>query len=106
MLNIIPIFIYRYKQNILLRSSLLREQPVSPLNLAVYWIEHVVKYKGAAHLQNAGVKLHWFQSYLLDVILLLTVLFFGVMYLNYILTKKCLKFVSSRFCTKSKEKVN
>lgn len=94
----------RYKQNIAIRSSILRKQPVPPSDLAVYWIEHVIKYGGAPHLQSAGVKLSWYQAYLLDVIGFLVAIFSIVIYVNYLIARKCLRFVCRKFHRKQKVK--
>lgn len=45
----------------------MRNPLVKPMDTAVYWVEHVLKYKGAKHLRNAGMKLSWYQYLLLDV---------------------------------------
>lgn len=95
---------FRYRENVAIRSSLLREQIVHPLDLGVYWIEHVLKYKGAPHLQNAGVKLNWIQNYLLDVISFLALVFFIVLYINYLVVKICLNFILKIFCKADKVK--
>lgn len=47
-----------------------------PLDTAIYWIEYVLKHKGATHLRLAGLDLHWFQYYLLDVYLAILIAFY------------------------------
>lgn len=95
---------YRYKANIAIRSSLLREQPIPPLDLAVYWIEHVIKHKGAPHLQNAGIKLSWWQRYLLDVFAFLAAVCIVITYVNYLIFKKIFGFICNRLYRKQKLK--
>lgn len=46
----------------------LRDQPLRPIESAVFWVEHVLRNKGAEHFRNAGQNLHWIQLYLLDII--------------------------------------
>lgn len=75
-----------------------------PLDLAVYWIEHVIKYRGAPHLQSAAVKLSWWQGYLLDVIAFLVAVSSVTLYVNYLILKKCYSFVCSRCCKGQKVK--
>lgn len=41
---------------------------MSALDTAVYWVEYVIRHKGAYHLRSAAVDLSWYQYYLLDVI--------------------------------------
>lgn len=83
-----------------MRSSLLREQPVPPLDLAMYWIEHVVKYGGASYLKSAGVRLGWMQSYLLDVIAFLIVLAVVFVYVSYFVIKQLIRFCRRKLITK------
>ena len=59
---------FRYKENAKRRSDLFHDRPVSPLDTAVYWVEYVIKHRGAPHLRVAGVDLPWYQYLLLDVI--------------------------------------
>lgn len=97
-------YLHRYKENISKRSSLLRDQPIPPLDLAVYWIEHVIKHKGAAHLQSAGIKLKWYQGYLLDVIAFLVAILSIIFYVNLIIVRKCLRFTFNRLLRMRKVK--
>ncbi|XP_035693386.1 UDP-glucuronosyltransferase 1-5-like [Branchiostoma floridae] len=48
-------------------SCLHRDQPQSPMERAVWWIEHVIKHGGLPHLRARAVELPWYQYYLLDV---------------------------------------
>lgn len=60
--------ICRYKDNVARSSDLMRNPLVKPMDTAVYWVEHVLKYKGAKHLRNAGTRLSWYQYFLVDVL--------------------------------------
>nr|XP_018907242.1 PREDICTED: UDP-glucuronosyltransferase 2B13-like isoform X2 [Bemisia tabaci] len=65
-----------YKQNAQKLSAFFRDRPMSPLDTAIYWIEYVLRHKGANHLKLAGLNLHWFQYYLLDVYLAILIAFY------------------------------
>lgn len=41
------------------------------MDTAVYWVEYVIRHKGAPRLQSTAKQLAWYQYYLLDVILVL-----------------------------------
>lgn len=56
----------KYKENVKRLSSLLKDQPLSPMDTAVFWVEHVIRHKGAPHLKNCGIYLSWYQYLLLD----------------------------------------
>ncbi|XP_069314501.1 UDP-glucuronosyltransferase 2B17-like isoform X3 [Eulemur rufifrons] len=57
-----------YKENAMKLSRIQRDQPVKPLDRAVFWIEFVMRHKGAKHLRVAAHDLTWFQYHSLDVI--------------------------------------
>jgi hypothetical protein len=38
------------------------------MDTAIYWVEYVIRHKGAPHLRVAGLDLPWYQYHLLDVI--------------------------------------
>ncbi|DAA28626.1 TPA: UDP glucuronosyltransferase 2 family, polypeptide B17-like isoform 2 [Bos taurus] len=57
-----------YKKNVMWLSSIQRDQPMKPLDRAVFWIEFVMRHKGAKHLRPAAHDLTWYQYHSLDVI--------------------------------------
>ncbi|XP_032702117.1 UDP-glucuronosyltransferase 2A2 isoform X5 [Lontra canadensis] len=57
-----------YKENATRLSRIHHDQPVKPLDRAVFWIEFVMRHKGAKHLRPAAHDLTWFQYHSLDVI--------------------------------------
>ncbi|KAG3276526.1 UDP-glucuronosyltransferase 2B31-like, partial [Ictidomys tridecemlineatus] len=76
-----------YKENAMRLSRIHHEQPVKPLDRAVFWIEFVMHHKGAKHLRVAAHDLSWFQYYSLDV---LGFLLACVATVIFIITKCCL----------------
>lgn len=61
-------------------------RPVKPLDEAVFWIEYVMKNKGAKHLRVAAHHLTWYQYYLLDV---LSFIILTLALILYIFIKSC-----------------
>ncbi|KAJ1057313.1 hypothetical protein K5549_022068 [Capra hircus] len=57
-----------YKENVMRLSAIQHDQPMKPLDRAVFWIEFVMRHKGAKHLRPALHDLTWFQYHSLDVI--------------------------------------
>ncbi|CAB3362220.1 Hypothetical predicted protein [Cloeon dipterum] len=49
------------------RSFQYRDQPESPLDRAVYWVEYALRHKNAKHLRSAGADLNWVQLGMWDV---------------------------------------
>ncbi|XP_050194765.1 UDP-glucuronosyltransferase 2A2-like isoform X3 [Myiozetetes cayanensis] len=76
-----------YKENALKLSKIQHDQPVKPLDRAVFWIEFVMRHKGAKHLRPASHHLTWYQYHSLDV---LAFLFTCVAITLFILVKCCL----------------
>uniref|UniRef100_A0A3P8TJ73 UDP-glucuronosyltransferase n=1 Tax=Amphiprion percula TaxID=161767 RepID=A0A3P8TJ73_AMPPE len=56
-----------YRENIQRLSKLHRDKPMSPMDTAIFWIEYVIRNKGAAHLKSAGFSLPWYSYFCLDV---------------------------------------
>ncbi|KAM9352649.1 UDP-glucuronosyltransferase 2C1-like [Symphorus nematophorus] len=57
-----------YRENMQTLSRLHRDQPMKPLEQAVFWIEYVIRHKGARHLQTQSYKMSWFVYNSVDVI--------------------------------------
>ena len=64
-------YCYSYRENAQRLSRIYRDQPLTPLDQAVYWTEYVIRHKGAPHLRSAVLDLTWYQYFLLDVIVVL-----------------------------------
>ncbi|XP_055978127.1 UDP-glucuronosyltransferase 1A7-like isoform X3 [Sorex fumeus] len=77
-----------YKENIMRLSSLHKDRPIEPLDLAVFWVEFVMRHKGAPHLRPAAHDLTWYQYHSLDVIAFLLSIVLGVLFIVY----KCCAF--------------
>ncbi|XP_062262790.1 UDP-glucuronosyltransferase 1A5-like [Platichthys flesus] len=61
----------KYRQNMQRLSSLHRDQPIAPMDHAIFWVEYVIRHKGAAHLRTEAYKMPWYTYYSLDVLLVL-----------------------------------
>lgn len=80
-------------------SALHKDRPVDPLDLSVYWTEHVMRHKGAKHLRWAGRGLNVLQYFSLDVIALLAT----VVLVFVILLVKCVKLFIRKVGRKRKQ---
>lgn len=56
-----------YRKNIKRLSALHRDSPMSAMDTAIFWIEYVIRNKGAAHLRAVGFSLPWYSYFSLDV---------------------------------------
>lgn len=57
-------------------SQIFRDRPMKPLQYAVYWIEYVIRYDGAKHMQSPAVHMNIFQKSSFDVIFVLAIGFY------------------------------
>ncbi|MBC2830594.1 hypothetical protein H4997_09260, partial [Campylobacter jejuni] len=91
-----------YKENAMWLSTIHHDQPMKPLDRAVFWIEFVMRHKRAKHLRPLGHNLTWYQYHSLDVIgFLLAFVTFIVA-----LIVKCFLFVYRFFVKKEKKMKN
>ena len=71
----------------------MRDELIPGKEVAVYWVEHVLRHGGTKHLQVAARNLPFHQRYLLDVaavlILVLFMLFFSIYQVIRWIVYKC-----------------
>ncbi|KAM5272471.1 UDP-glucuronosyltransferase 2A1 isoform 2-T2 [Ctenodactylus gundi] len=89
-----------YKENAMRLSRIHHDQPMKPLDRAVFWIEFVMRHKGAKHLRVAAHDLSWFQYHSLDVIGFLLACVTSAVFL----VTKCCLLVFQKFVKKGKKK--
>ncbi|XP_025408888.1 UDP-glucuronosyltransferase 1-1-like, partial [Sipha flava] len=91
-----------YGENARNTSAKFKDNPLPPLENAIYWIEYVLRYGGTAHLRTAANDLYWFQYLLLDVLLLVLCMTLVSLWA----TKKMLVFTVNRwFCRGARDKL-
>nr|CAI5848169.1 unnamed protein product [Callosobruchus analis] len=88
----------RYRNNAKMYSELLKDRPIQPMQLAIYWVEHILRNKGGRHLRNNSKDLYWFQLYPVDVIIFI----FMCVYLVFVITKSILSLVARKIYRKVK----
>nr|AVT42225.1 UDP-glucuronosyltransferase 40AF2 [Lissorhoptrus oryzophilus] len=71
----------KYRDNAKMRSQIYHDRPMTPLQTAVYWVEYVIRYKGARHLRVADVGMPWYQYFMVDVVV---ALIFGMWVLLFV----------------------
>ncbi|TWW67478.1 UDP-glucuronosyltransferase 1-10 [Takifugu flavidus] len=60
-----------YRMNMQRLSRLHRDAPMKPMDSALFWIEFVMRHKGAAHLRTESYRLPWYSYHSVDVMLFL-----------------------------------
>jgi len=69
---------------------------MSPEQSAVYWTEYIIRHKGAPHLRSQALNLMWYQYFLLDVIAVMLICLFLVLFIIYKILKLLNVYVSKR----------
>ncbi|XP_062403345.1 UDP-glucuronosyltransferase 2B13-like [Sardina pilchardus] len=64
-----------YKENMQRLSRIHHDQPMRPMDQALYWIEFVMRHKGAAHLRTESYKMPWYSYHSVDVVVFLITVF-------------------------------
>ncbi|CAG9832209.1 unnamed protein product [Diabrotica balteata] len=83
----------KYTENAKLRSSLMHDRISKPMDTAIYWVEYVIRNKGAPHLRVAAVSMPFYKYFLLDIIAVILLSLITIITLVYI---TCKKFGSSK----------
>ncbi|NXG07029.1 UD11 glucuronosyltransferase, partial [Sakesphorus luctuosus] len=86
----------KYKENIQRLSELHLDRPIHPLDLAVHWVEFVMRHKGAPHLRPAAHDLNWVQYHSLDVLAFLLAVLLLFLFISF----KCCLCCCRRCCGK------
>lgn len=71
-----------YGANMARLSEILKDESLSSLEQALWWLEYLLRHSGAPHLRSGATDLHWTRYLLLDVVVAVSTLFavaiFGV----------------------------
>ncbi|XP_044727974.1 UDP-glycosyltransferase UGT5-like, partial [Chrysoperla carnea] len=78
----------RYKETVIEISKTLWDQQTKPLDRAIWWIEYVIRHKGAKYLRNPALNAPWYQVQLLDVYLfILSILILAIVIVSFAIRK-------------------
>jgi len=101
-------YCYSYRENAQRLSRIYQDQPLTPMEQAVYWTEYVIRHKGAPHLRSAALDLAWYQYFLLDVIAVLALVAVCFMMAVYFISRAVIRrlFDTMRLLTSSAVKKN
>jgi hypothetical protein len=90
----------KYLENAKKRSKLFHDREVSPMDTAVYWVEYVIRHRGAPHLRVAGLDLPWYKYFLLDVIAFIGLTCCSLLFVTRYIFKTICKKICSKKTTK------
>lgn len=89
----IKIFV-RYKKKAIEVGRLLKDESASSLEKAIWWIEYVIKNKGAPYFRSRVVDLPWYEFLLVDVYVFLFLVGVAVCYVAYRLIRYIVSLLS------------
>uniref|UniRef100_T1GV86 Glucuronosyltransferase n=1 Tax=Megaselia scalaris TaxID=36166 RepID=T1GV86_MEGSC len=72
-----------YTNKIKAMSKRYRDQPLTPLETAIYWVEYVIRHNGAYHLRNAGMDLNFIQYHNIDAFTILYGIIFIIIFILF-----------------------
>lgn len=72
--------------------KLLDDQPMTGLEKAMWWIDYVIRHKGASHLRSPAIDLPWYKYFLLDVITAISFFLIVIIYIIYAFLSFVIKF--------------
>jgi len=75
-----------YKNRVTKASEIMKTDIQNPLEKTIWWIEHLVQF-GGEHLQSAGNELAWYQYWMFDVLLVLSLAVTSVSLCLFLLCK-------------------
>lgn len=89
-----------YRTNVKRMSALHRDTPVPPLETALFWIEYVIRHKGASHLRTESFKMPWYSYFSVDVLCFLV----AALLMLAVFTVGLIRCLCLRMCCKRKSK--
>lgn len=89
-----------YRNNMKRLSALHWDKPMHPLETALYWIEFVIRHKGASHLRTESYKMPWYAYYSVDVMCFLI----AVLLMLTAIVVGSIRFLCIRLCGRRKTK--
>jgi glucuronosyltransferase len=90
-----------YKRSMKKLHDLVYDQPISSLEKAMFWIEYVIRHKGAKHLEFKAKRVPVHQTFCLDFIAIFLVILISSVYVSWKILLKVLK----RFSSGNKSKI-
>lgn len=85
-----------YKKNMQKLRDLVYDQPITAIEKAMFWMEHVIRHKGAKHLEFKAKTVPIHQTFCLDFIGIFLLLSICTIYISWKILVKIIKSVSSR----------
>ncbi|MEQ2178384.1 hypothetical protein GOODEAATRI_013411 [Goodea atripinnis] len=79
-----------FKQNMIKLSTLHHDKPMKPIDSAVFWMEYVMRHRGARDLRSEFYKLPWYAYYCLDVMAFCAAIMMLIISLIWVSCRSCI----------------
>ena len=86
--------------------SIVQDQPMSPADRAVWWVEYVIRHGGAKHLRAAGANISWRQYLELDLVFIIISVIISVSAIFMLIIYLLWKYVVNNFIPNIKIKTS
>jgi glucuronosyltransferase len=83
----------KYTERVQELSKIFRDKPQHPVDLAKYYVDYVIRNKGAPFMQSSSTYLNFVELNNIDVYAIIGAILFFLIYIPYFLFKKLLKFI-------------
>jgi len=89
-------------------KELNEDKPYDVLKHVIWWIEFVIRHKGASHLRTSIAHDPWYQKHEMDVIAILSIIIFVTLICTLIVIYKLLKIIFNftKITVTTKKKIN
>lgn len=74
-------------------SKMIRDQPLTPLDTAKFWVEYVIRYKGAPQLKSVAPTLSTIVYYNIDAYAILLAVVLLILTVPILVIRKLVRFV-------------
>ncbi|KAJ0171764.1 hypothetical protein K1T71_012527 [Dendrolimus kikuchii] len=94
----------RYKNNIIRLRSIMNDQPQTALDRSVWWVEHVLRHKGAEHLRSPAANMSWSEYLELELVSVVLLSVISFVSLIIVMLRYLFKLVTRNYVTSIKFK--
>lgn len=96
----------KYKENVMEIANRLKDQPQTPMEKAVFWVEYVARHKGAEFMKTSAQYLNSIEYNNFDVYTFFAVIAFLIISVPIYIFKKIVKFILPKKTITPKQKRN
>lgn len=96
----------KYQQNVKEIANRLQDQPQTPMDKAIFWVEYVARHKGAHFMQTSAQYLNFIEYNNLDIYATFAILLFLIIFVPIFVIRKVIKCIFSKPSKLRKQKRN